>query len=235
MAPIKNCQNCPVWKKSLFRDFDNDLLSYLEKAKEEKILKKGDVLFRQNAQVEGLYCHAHGLAKVLQRDMSSDKIRFSRLVYPGDTSGHRSIFIDRSYKGTCQIISEDAQACFIPSSDVLYFLSGNPEFAKNLIIKISNELHQVEEEKLATKERTVRSRLALLLHTLASEYSDKLPSGDFQLKSEITKREIANLLLVADETIIRLMSDMQKEGLISYNGKYLVVADLEELKRQTIY
>jgi CRP-like cAMP-binding protein len=235
MSETKNCQNCPVWKKSLFKDFDENLLSHVEKIKTYSVLKKGESLFDQDSSVLGLYCHGSGLAKVIQKDLQTEKIRFTRLVYPGDTSGHRSIFIESKYKGTAQIVSEEAEVCFIPTSEVLFFLSQNPTFAQNLIIKISNELNLSEEEKLAAKERTVRGRLAQLLFTLANQYSEQLNESEFMVRSEITKREIANLLLVADETIIRLMSDMQKEGLLRYEGRSLILTDLLKMHEQTKY
>ncbi|MDH5230721.1 MAG: helix-turn-helix domain-containing protein, partial [Gammaproteobacteria bacterium] len=50
------------------------------------------------------------------------------------------------------------------------------------------------------------------------------------LKSEITKKDIANLLMVADETIIRLMTEMRNEGLISYEHKRIVIKNIEKIK-----
>lgn len=224
-----NCKECPAWQKSLFKDFDEELLKWLASKKIAKKYNKGDILFSQGDQVDGLYCHSDGLAKVIQKD-NNDKIRFSRLVFPGDTSGHRSIFIQNSFQGTSIALSSSVDACFIPVEDILYLLSKNPSFAKNLIIKISHELKRSEEEQMATKEKTVRSRLAELIYRLGSEYSEILPDGKYLLKSEITKREFAKILLVADETIIRLMSEMMKEGLISYMGKRLVINDLKKIQ-----
>jgi CRP-like cAMP-binding protein len=235
MSETKNCRNCPIWKESLFKDFDDVLLSHVEKNKKNLVLKKGESLFVQNSQVQGLFCHGSGLAKVIQKDIQTEKIRFTRLVYPGDTSGHRSIFIDKNYKGTAQIISDQAEVCFIPTNEVLYFLSKNPNFSQNLIVKISNELNLSEEEKLAGKEKTVRGRLAQLLFTIAKQYSEQINEIEFKVNSEITKREIANLLLVADETVIRLMSDMQREGLLRYEGKNLVIINISKMLDQTKY
>lgn len=226
----KDCRDCPVWKKSLFRDFKPNLIQWVTERKKTVTLNKKEILFSQGQDVEGIFCHLNGLAKVVQKD-SDGNIRFSRLVLPGDTSGHRSLFIETQYKGTADVLSDTLQACYIPKADILFLLSNNASFAKNLVIKISSELIRSEEEQISVKEKTVRSRLAQLLCELCDAHSDKINDSQFLIKSEITKVDIASFLAVANETIIRLMSEMKSEDLIGYEGKKIVINDIEQLKK----
>ena len=64
----KDCKDCPVWKKSLFREFNQDLVLWVSDKKQTVTLKKKDVLFSQGQDVEGIFCHLSGLAKVVQKD-----------------------------------------------------------------------------------------------------------------------------------------------------------------------
>jgi len=223
-----NCQDCPVWKKSLFRNFESSLLSWVADRKKPLNLKKKDVLFSQGQPVQGIFCHLDGLARVVQKDVKG-KVRFSRLVLPGDTSGHRSLFIEENYKGTTDILSDELQACFVPKEDILYLLSSNASFAKNLVVKIASELKRAEDQQILVKEKSVRGRLAQLLVELCHDFSEKFGETQYLIKSEITKKDFSNILSVASETVIRLMSEMKSEGLISYQGKKLVVNDLDKL------
>ncbi|WP_455220625.1 Crp/Fnr family transcriptional regulator [Kaarinaea lacus] len=226
----KDCRDCPVWKKSLFRDFEPDLIQWVTERKKTFTLNKKEILFKQGQNVEGIFCHLNGLAKVVQKDAEGN-IRFSRLVLPGDTSGHRSLFIETKYKGTADVLSDSLQACYIPKADILYLLSHSASFAKNLVIKISSELIRSEEEQISVKEKTVRGRLAQLLCELCEVHSDKINDNQFLIKSEITKVDIASCLAVANETIIRLMSEMKSEGLIGYENKKIVINNLEQLQK----
>jgi CRP-like cAMP-binding protein len=226
----KDCRDCPVWKKSLFKDFEPDLIRWLTERKKTFSLKKKDVLFQQGETVDGIFCHLSGLAKVVQRDADGN-VRYSRLVLPGDTSGHRSLFIEPRYKGTADVLSDTLQACYIPKADILYLLSNSASFAKNLVIKISSELMRSEEEQISVKEKTVRGRLAQLLVEICDAHSERINDNQFQIKSEITKVEIAGFLSVANETVIRLMSEMKSEGLIGYEGKKIVIHNLAQLKK----
>ena len=225
----KDCRECPVWKKSLFQDFDENLVSWVTQKKKTVSLQKKDVLFEQGRAVDGIYCHLNGLAKVVQKDADGN-IRFSRLVLPGDTSGHRSLFIETNYKGTADVISDSLQTCYIPKTDILHLLSSNVSFAKNLVIKISSELVRSEEEQILAREKTVRDRLAQMLCELSEVHSEPINEDQWLIKSEITKVDIAGFLSVANETIIRQMSDMKSEGLIGYEGKRIVLKNIEKLK-----
>jgi len=225
----KDCRECPVWKKSLFQDFDEDQINWLTLKKKTIELKKKDILFNQGQKVEGIFCHLSGLAKVVQKDEGGN-IRFSRLVLPGDTSGHRSLFIESSYKGTADVISDTLQSCYIPKNDILHLLSSHVSFAKNLVIKISSELVRSEENQILAREKNVRSRLAQMLYELYEAQSSPIENDQWVIQAEITKVDIAGFLAVANETIIRQMSEMKAEGLIGYQGKKIVIKNLEKLK-----
>lgn len=225
-----NCRECPVWKKSLFRDLDQELIRWVTERKQTVNLQKKDILFSQGQNVEGIYCHLSGLAKVTQKDARGN-VRFSRLVLPGDTSGHRSLFIETKYKGTADVMSNSLQACYIPKTDIIYLLSNSASFARSLVIKISLELIRSEEEQISVKEKTVRGRLARLLCELCEVHGDRINNDQWLIQSEITKVDIAGFLAVANETIIRLMSDMKLEGLISYEDKKILINDLNKLKK----
>lgn len=225
-----DCRKCPVFRESVFQDFNKELIEHLNKEKTTRQYKKADFIFNQGKRVEGLFCHSVGLVKINQIDKNGNT-RFTRLVLPSDTSGHRSLFVQEIYKGTAQVVSETATVCFVPTEMISFFLSKNVSFAKNLIARISRELHNAEENHIAKKEKTVRGRLAELLCQLARTYADEIGPNQFMLKSEITKKEIAQLLLAADETVIRIMSEMQKDNLITYVGRRLLITDFSSMEK----
>ena len=82
------------------------------------------------------------------------------------------------------------------------------------------------------KEKTVRGRLAQLLCELCDAQVEQVNNNQILIQAEITKVDIAYILSVANETIIRLMSEMKSEGLVSYEGKKILINDFEKLKAQ---
>ena len=179
--------------------------------------------------MRGLFCNGSGLLKVIQKNQS-DKVIFSRFVYPGDTVGHRSIFVEDSYKGTCSVISEQAEVCFINKKEVITLFSENTEFAKALIAKISGELERSVDEHILMRESTAFSRLCSLLIRLFDEYSEKTSEEHF-LRAAVSKVDMARCLSMADETVIRFMSELQKDGIIETRDKIIHLLNEKKLRQ----
>ena len=234
MNSIKKCHECPAFNKSLFKDFSPSLIEWLSEHKTFKAYQKTDQLFEQGQAVHGLFCHAEGLVKVVQKD-ENKKVRFARLVLPGDSSGHRSLFVSSTYRGSASVLSETACGCFVSSEDISYLLLKNPDFAKSLIEKISRELKRSEDSQMASKEKTLRSRLAQLLFDLGENFSIKINEEDVLINAEITKRDMAAILMVAEESVIRIMSEMARDGFIDYQDKKILIKNLSKMFDQTKY
>ncbi len=205
-------------------------LKLLASSKKPCTYKKNQKIFEQGDVVSGIYCNSNGLVKVIQKD-SSEKILFSRLAFPGDSVGYRSLFIEKNYKGTATMVSDQGQGCFISHETVSQLFLQNPSFAKALVKKISFELERSVDEKIELKEKSTFARLCYLLINLFEEFSEETVDGHLSLKSDITKVEIAQILAVADETVIRHMSELKNDKVIQQNGKRLTLINRKQLER----
>ena len=96
-----------------------------------------------------------------------------------------------------------------------------------ILIKIAEQLHIMRKMKLLPKEQQIK--ISYEASYLYAPLAHRL--GLYLIKSEITKVHIASCLGVANETIIRLMSEMKSEELISYDGKKIIINDLMQLKK----
>lgn len=196
---------------------------------EPVVLKKTQTLFRQGDAVNGIYFVVEGLIKITQLDRF-DKIIFTRLTMPLDTFGHRSIFTQKNFLGTAEVLSDTAKVLFIPTDEIVKLMSTNVEFSRGLIIKISSELVRLESNRFKQKDKTSFERVAEFLVHIAENYSEIDSQGKYKFKSEIPKNVISNILFMADETVIRAMTDLKKDFIISYDGRLICVNDLNMLK-----
>lgn len=226
----QSCDSCPAWPKSLFKSLNKDQLAALSLLKVPQENIKNDFLFNQGDPVNGIFCNGDGLLKITQKD-SHDKIKFSRLVYPGDSAGHRSIFIAEKYKGSACVVSDKSHTCFISKANLLNLFSSNNEFAKDLISKISTELDRSVSDQIKIKERSVTSRLCSLLVDLFDNFSESTSEKNRALRLTISKVELARLLSVADETVIRIMTELKNESILEFSGKNLILQNYDKLKK----
>jgi len=193
------------------------------------LFKKTDLLFKQGEKVKGLFLIEEGIVKVTQKDRKG-KIIFARLAFPQDTVGHRSIFIHDSYKGTAEVVTESARVSFFTSEKISEILRTNPEFAKKLISKIAWELQKSEDELIQKKEQSAYSRISKFLYEVSLKYSEKTSVGSLKLKSILHKKDIAQALMLADETVIRNMTELKKEKIIAYEDKRILILNPQKLK-----
>lgn len=192
--------------------------------------KKNDVIFSQGDPVRGLYFIFDGLAKVSQKN-SSGKITFTRLAFTDDSIGHRSIFIHKNYSGTAEVLSEHLQAYFLSTDQIIHLLKHESSFARDLISKIANELERSDQDLVYKKSQTAFDRVCKLIYEISSKYSIQIDESCHKIKSEITKKILANVLMIADETVIRIMTEMENEGLIGYENRHIVVKNMPFLSK----
>jgi CRP-like cAMP-binding protein len=162
-----------LWNHPLLAGFSDELRTWLAPRLEKKSLKKGDVLFSQGDLVKGIYLHLEGLTKITQAD-EKGALEFSRLVVPGDTSGHRSLFLEETYKGTAEVLSPTSEVVFIRIEDITSLLSKSLSFTKSIIVKISTELRRSEEQHVQKTKKSVRGRVADLILNLCDNYYEDL-------------------------------------------------------------
>jgi len=191
--------------------------------------KKGQTLFYEGTRPMGLFCVNTGKVKVFKLS-SQGKEQIINIAKPGDFLGYRAILSEEFYSASATVI-EDAAICFIPKEDFLGLLSSNPDFFQRIIKNICHELGVMRERISDLAQKSVRERLAGSLLMLKETYGvdgEKSTLIDIQLSRE----DLANIVGTATETVIRLLSEFKKDGLISLDGKKIKVLKPRELAKE---
>lgn len=222
-----HCSQCPAWKDSLFSEFSNDELNILSEKKSVIILKKNEAAFRQGEKTKGLFCIGQGGVKITQQGKTGETV--VRIAPPGDSVGHRSIFIYKTYKGSALSMA-DSSLCFLSMELINNLLNNNTSFALKLIRKMASDMNLAEEQNIAHRQKNVRERMAQFLLDYENSFKKHDPlTASVELK--LTRSEIASLIGSAEDTVIRLISEFKENGWIEENGKTLVIRDRTMLKK----
>lgn len=232
MSEILNCRDCPVHRQSLFADLSAEELGTLSREKTLCGTSHSPIspIFRQGEEVRGLYCLGSTRAKITEaRRLAGEGERLVRIAKPGDTVGHRSIFIQQSYRGTAMPI-DPGYYCHIPKETVLRLLGQNSSFAVRLLSKMAREISTTESRNAAFHEKNVRERLAEVLTELASEHGVGQADGSVRIDVALRREEVAELVGAAEENVIRLIAEFKNSGLVREESKRLHVLSLEKMK-----
>ena len=202
-----------------------DYNKYIE-AKKTVFFNKGEALFEEGSNVDGIYFIENGTAKLYKLGFNR-KEQILRFIREGDIIGYRALLIGEAYQATAEAMS-DLQAIFIPSDVFLHLLEVDSQLSYTMLQKISFELGESSNTVTFLAQKTVRERLAEVLLLLEQKLGTD-PEGF--IKISLTREEIANLIGTATESAIRLISEFKQDDYIAVEGRNIKILNHEKLKK----
>ena len=202
-----------------------DYNKYIE-AKKTVFFNKGEALFEEGSNVDGIYFIENGTAKLYKLGFNR-KEQILRFIKEGDIIGYRALLIDEAYQATAEAMS-DLQAIFIPSDVFLHLLEVDSQLSYTMLQIISFELGESSNTVTFLAQKTVRERLAEVLLLLEQKLGTD-PEGF--IKISLTREEIANLIGTATESAIRLISEFKQDDYIAVEGRNIKILNHEKLKK----
>ncbi len=218
-----SCSECNAREKGIFCKLKELDLEEISKNKVTNIYKKGQTLFFQGNPPYGLYCMSTGKVKV-SKIGNDGKESIVRIAVAGDILGHRSLFTHDFYTATATAL-ETSTICFIDKKYIYKAIEQNPLVSMNIIEKLCKDLGIAEKKVASLFQKNVRERLAELLLLLKESYGIEEGENRWRLNIKLTREEMASMIGVANETLIRFMTEFKEEHLIEQQGKTIYVVD----------
>ncbi|HEX8011302.1 MAG TPA: helix-turn-helix domain-containing protein [Casimicrobiaceae bacterium] len=221
------CSVCVVRNKCLAADLDEDATRALDALAKTRIrLRKGDTLYRAGASFTALYAIRSGSLKtVLLAEDGRDQVAGYHM--PGELVGLDGIANDTH---ECQAIAlEDSEVCALPFEQVEQIARECAPFQHNLHRYLSREIARQRALMLLLGTMRADQRLAAFLLDLSERYQARGYSpSEFILR--MTREEIGSYLGLKLETVSRLLSRLQQEGLIQVQGRVVKLLERTGLK-----
>lgn len=219
------CAECESRDRSVFCELLPRELDEMSSAKSSKVLERGDMLYFDGDRPAGVYCVSHGTIKVFKmgRDGREQIVRLAR---PGDIIGYRALLSGDAH-GNCAEAMDDVHVCFIPRGTFFSLLEQNPVTASKILGLLSSELRKAEDRMVDIAQRSVRERVAETL--LLLKESGGVDADGRTLNIRVTRAEIGAIVGAATESVIRLLADFKREGLVDFIGRRIAILDHEAL------
>ena len=220
------CEQCIVREFSSLKALSKDELLKISDCKTSHTIKKGDVIFEEGENVNGIYCIKDGICK-LTKLSANGKDHIVKLVSKGELLGQRSMISDEPVNLSA-VALEDMEVCFIPKTEVMGFFDKNNQFSMNVMRSICGDLKDADDHMVNLAQKTVKERLAETLLYLSDTFGK---NEDNSLKVQLSRDELASMIGTATESCIRLLSDFKKLDLIELNGKKIILKEINKLKK----
>jgi len=178
-------------------------------------LKKYEALYRAGEPFHALYAIRIGSLKTSMR-AEDGREQVAGYHMPGEIIGLDGIGTDRH--GTEAMALEDSEVCVLPFVSVEDLARSVPALQHNLHKVISNEVARDQGVMLLLGSMRAEERIAVFLLNLVDRYRCRGNSaGEYVLR--MTREEIGSYLGLKAETVSRLFSRLQEEGLIQVRGR----------------
>ncbi|WP_396167055.1 Crp/Fnr family transcriptional regulator [Flavobacterium sp.] len=220
------CEQCIVREFSAIKALNKDELLKIADCKTSYTVKKGETVFDEGDALNGIYCIKDGICK-LSKLSDNGKDQIVKLVKKGELLGQRSLISEES-TNLSAVAVEDMQVCFIPKQEILQFFNENNQFSLNMMKSVCGDLKDADDNMVNLAQKTVKQRLAETLLKLESDFGIH---EDGSLKIQLSREEISGMIGTATESCIRLLSEFNKEGWISLQGKKITLSNKKELQR----
>lgn len=223
---MTRCEQCIIREFSSLKALTREELSTISSEKNAFLVKKGDVLFNEGENLNGVYCVKDGICKLTKLN-SNGKDTILKLATKGELLGQRSMINDETSNLTATAI-EDMTVCFIPKKEIMQSFNDNNKFSLLVTRDICNHLKDADKGLVDHTHKTVKERLAIILLKLEETGGTDPETG--ALKVQLSREDLANMVGTATESCIRLLSDLKKDKLISLVGKKIIILNYNGLR-----
>lgn len=179
--------------------------------------RKGDVLFHEGEPVEAVYLLRAGRVKIVAVD-AGGKEYIMHMLGPGDLFPAVGLFTGGGYPATAEV-TEDGTVGVMTRQDVLNLVRAHGDIAIALLTEMEGRLRYLQERIRSLAWRDLRTRVLEVLIRHVGQ--------------QLTHQEIAALVGAARESVSRVISDFQRQGVITRDraGRWRVRRPPSEEKR----
>ncbi len=223
---MSKCEQCIVREFSSLKALNKEELLKMAECKTSYTIKKGEPLFEEGESVNGIFCVKDGVCK-LSKLSANGKDQIVKLVKSGELLGQRSLISDEP-TNLSAVALEDMEVCFIPKTEIMNFFNKNNQFSMNVMKNICGDLKDADDHMVSMAQKSVKERLAETLLSLEDTFGK---NSDGSLHIQLSREELAGMIGTATESCIRLLSELNKSGVIDLTGKKITIVDRNKLKR----
>lgn len=221
------CENCSLSRLCLPMGLEEKDITRLDQIiNRSKPHHRNDFLFREGDTFKGIYAVKTGSIKTyISREDGSDQVLGFHL--PGEIIGLDAI--ETGAHGCTAKVLETTAVCFIPYEKLEKLSVEIPSLQHQMFRLMSREITNESNMLILLGKRNADERLATFLLSLSQRYKQRgFSATEFNLS--MSRNEIGNYLGLAVETVSRLFTRFQDEGILKVERKHVELLDMEALQ-----
>ncbi len=220
------CESCGLYQLCLPMGLATGDMERLDSViKRRRKIEKGEHLYRMRDTFSTVYAIRSGSVKTYT-SIESGAEQVTGFHLPGELLGLNAI--STQYHTNSAVALETTSVCEVPFDRLKDLTRDIPAMQHHMLHVMSQEIQSDHCQLMMIAKMSAEARLARFLLSLSMHFGTRgFSATEFHLS--MSRNDIANLLGLAVETISRLFSHFQEEGLLTVERKHIVIHDMDGL------
>jgi CRP/FNR family transcriptional regulator, cyclic AMP receptor protein len=191
--------------------------------------RKGTYLFHQGDEAPEVFFLASGRVEISSDSSTGDRQLHTTLEEP-QFFGELGVLGEMGRTASALAL-EESEVWLVAGEVFLDFLSDEPTAARSLLRVLARQvqLHEAFVEDLLYLD--LKGRVAKRLLQLVTPSLDDLPPDGVVVPSVVTHADLASLCGGSRENVTRILSDLQRRGIIEREGRRFVLRRIDGLAK----
>lgn len=187
--------------------------------------KKKQLLYSEGKRPVAVYFVVSGKIKTY-RTNELDKELITGLHTVGDFIGYTAMLEETTHKETAEVI-EDAELMIIPKTDFMQLINTDLHVSKMFIKLLAKNVLENEAKLMAIAYQSLRKKVAIGLIEVFDKF--KIKEGS-KPELNISRQDLSHIIGVANESLVRTLSDFKAEKLIDLKEGKIVLLEENKLR-----
>jgi len=214
---LYDCNQC-TFRELSCHHVTPDEFELIRRTSQQLYFKKGETIIKQGAKASNLAYLHKGIVKFNFENEGGKSVILTIVSGPILLGGANLFFKEVNLFSL--IALEDCEVCLIDSKAMKKLLLANGKYSVAMFEASTEMFRSAIFNFISLAHKQVHGRVADIILYLASQV---YKSNKFTLS--FTKKEIAEFAACSHENVITTLSKMNKEGIISFEGKILEIKE----------
>lgn len=194
-------------------------------------VNKGSFVFREGERAENIFFVSSGSIQISKESESGKELAI-RICGQNSVFGEGALFCDLTVHATTAKAIKASKLLALNVDALEILLTENPNLLLEYIqwVQIENTKNQVRLRDLVMHGK--KGALYSTLIRVANTYGEMLHNGDIFINMNLTNTDLANLCGTSREMVNRMLNDLKKQKIISFERGEIVIHNLQTLKNE---
>ncbi len=187
-------------------------------------LSVGEHLFRRGDRFTAIYAVRSGCIKSYTTDLNGhEQVRDFHL--PGELLGFDAVYPERHHFSA--VVLKTASVCIVPYQDVAELSHEFPGLHTQILALLSRDFAR---QQMCIEGFDAKQQLAIFLFDIERRLRRHFDAG-YEFDLPMSHEDIANYLRFSAETVSRVISSLQKAGVIDADRRHIRILDIAHLEQ----